>query len=172
VYLYLFDKVDPVDVPASTQTTILVTIPTSASSGEQVISPMQGQRDYRASPQTLSMHKMLPTAFPYHSFFSSDDETTWESASAYSSDDESGPDDDWHQFRVSTLTGFTNFVFLQVVLVRGDPSPGSICGFCAPHRTALPRIVIRLCLAWGPRGQTNIATDRERRDVERDSPRS
>jgi hypothetical protein len=49
------------------------------------------------------MHKMLPTAFPYHSFFSSDDETTWESESAYSSDDESGLDDDWHQFRVEWI---------------------------------------------------------------------
>ncbi|KAH9988857.1 hypothetical protein BJV77DRAFT_1069876 [Russula vinacea] len=32
---YLFDKVDPVDVPASTRTKILVTLPTSPSSGEQ-----------------------------------------------------------------------------------------------------------------------------------------
>jgi hypothetical protein len=100
---YVFDKVDPVDVPASTRTTILVTLPTSPSLGEQVISPMQGQRDHRVSLQTLSMHKMLPTAFPYHSFFSSDDETTWESESAYSSDDESGLDDDWHQFRVEWI---------------------------------------------------------------------
>lgn len=100
---YVFDKVDPVDVPASTRTTILVTLPTSASLGEQVISPVQGQRDHRVSLQTLSMHKMLPTAFPYHSFFSSDDETTWESSSAYSSDDESGLDDDWHQFRVEWI---------------------------------------------------------------------
>lgn len=100
---YVFDKVDPVDVPASTRTTILVTLPTSPSLGEQVISPVQGHRDHRVSLQTLSMHKMLPTAFPYHSFFSSDDETTWESESAYSSDDESGLDDDWHQFRVEWI---------------------------------------------------------------------
>jgi hypothetical protein len=93
---HLFDKVDPVDVPASTRTKILVTLPTSPSSGEQVISPVQ-QCDRRVS---LPMHMMLP-ALPYHSFFVSDDDSTWESASA--SDDESGMDDDWHQFRVEWI---------------------------------------------------------------------
>jgi hypothetical protein len=100
---FVFDKVDPVDVPASTRTTILATLPTSASFGEQVISHVQGQRDPRMSLQTLYMHEMLPTAFPYHSFFSSDDETTWESEYAYSSDDESGLDEDWHQFCVEWI---------------------------------------------------------------------
>lgn len=36
----------------------------------------------------------------------------------------------------------------------------------APHRTARPKIVILLCLVWGPRYQTNIATDiRESRGI-------
>lgn len=99
---YLFNKVDPVDVPASSRKTILVTLPTSTSLGEQVISPMQGQRDRRLSLQTLPMHMVLP-ALPYHSFFALDEETNWESDSTSSSDDESGLDDDWHQFRVEWI---------------------------------------------------------------------
>jgi len=87
-------------VPASKRATILVTLPTAASLGEQVISPMQGQRDHRRM-STLPMHMML-SSLPYHSFFSSDDDTTWESATV-SSSDESGLDDDWHQFRVEWI---------------------------------------------------------------------
>ncbi len=98
---YLFDKVDPVDVPASSRT-ILLTLPTPASLGEQEISPAQEQYDHHMSLQALPMHMMLPS-LPYRSFFSSDDETTWESASASSSDYESGVDDDWHQFRVEWI---------------------------------------------------------------------
>jgi len=90
-------------VPASSPTKILLTLPTSASLEEQEISPVLEQHDHRMSlHQALSMHKMLPT-LPYRSFFSSDDEITWESASASTSDDESGLDDDWHQFRVEWI---------------------------------------------------------------------
>ena len=96
---YLFDEVDPVDVPASTPTKILLTLPTF---GEQEISPALEQHDDRMSLQTLPMHMMLPT-LPYRSFFSSDDETTWESASDSSSEDESGLDDVWDQFRVEWI---------------------------------------------------------------------
>ena len=99
---YLFDEVDPVDVPASTPTKILFTLPTSASLGEQEISPALEQHDCHMSLQTLPMHMMLPP-LPYRSFFSSDDETTWESASDSSSEDESGLDDDWDQFRVEWI---------------------------------------------------------------------
>jgi hypothetical protein len=94
---YLFDKVDPVDVPASTRrTTILVTLPTSTSLGEQVITPVQGKHDRRVSIQSLPKHMVLP-ALPYHSFFALDEETDWESDSASSSED------DWHQFRVEWI---------------------------------------------------------------------
>ena len=48
------------------------------------------------------MHMMLPSLH-YRSFFSSDDETTWETASASSSEDESGLDDVWDQFRVEWI---------------------------------------------------------------------
>lgn len=99
---YLFDEVDPVDVPASTPAKILLTLPTSASLAEQEISPVLEQHDHRISLQTLPMHKMLPP-LPYRSFFSSGDETTWESASDSSSEDESGLDDDWDQFRVEWI---------------------------------------------------------------------
>jgi hypothetical protein len=68
--------------------------------GEQAISPALVQHDRRMSLQT--MHMMLPS-LPYRSFFSSDDETTWESASDSSSEDESGLDDDWDQFRVEWI---------------------------------------------------------------------
>jgi hypothetical protein len=97
----LFDKVDPVDVPASTRTTILVTLPT-AESFEDEISPMQGQCDRRVSLQTLPMHMMLPV-LPYHSFFALDEESIWESDSTSSSEYESELDDDWHQFRVEWI---------------------------------------------------------------------
>jgi hypothetical protein len=95
-------EVDPVDVLASTPTKILLTLPTSASLGEQEISPVLEQHGYRMSLQTLPMHMMLPS-LPYRSFFSSDDETTWETASASSSEDESGLDDVWDQFRVEWI---------------------------------------------------------------------
>jgi hypothetical protein len=97
---YLFDEVDPVDVPASTPTKILLTLPSSASLGEQEICPALEQHGYRMSLQALPMHMMLPS-LPYRSFFSSDDETTWETAS--SSEDESGLEDDWDQFRVEWI---------------------------------------------------------------------
>lgn len=96
---YLFDEVDPVDVPASTPRKILLTLPTSASLGEQEISPPLEQHGHRMSLPTLPIHKMLP-ALPYRSFFSSDDET---SASDSSSEDESGLDDVWDQFRVEWI---------------------------------------------------------------------
>lgn len=99
---YSFDEVDPVDVPASTPTKILLTLPTSASLEEQEISPALERHDHHMSLQSLPMHMMLPS-LPYRSFFLSDDETTWESASAYSSEDESGLDDDWDQFRVEWI---------------------------------------------------------------------
>jgi hypothetical protein len=98
---YLFDEVDPVDVPASTPTKILLTLPTSASLGEQEFSHAL-EHDHHMSLQTLPMHMMLPS-LPYRSFFSSDDETTWESASDSSSEYESGLDDDWDQFRVEWI---------------------------------------------------------------------
>src|SRR5260370_3741699 len=94
---YLFDKVDPVDVPASSRT-ILLTLPTPASLGEQEISPAQEQYDHHMSLQALPMHMMFPS-LPYPSFFSSDIETTWESASAFSSDSESGVGYDSYKFR-------------------------------------------------------------------------
>lgn len=98
----LLDEVDPVDVPASTPTKILLTLPTSASLGEQEVSPALGQHGYDMSLQSLPKHMMLPS-LPYRSFFPSDDETTWDSASAYSSEDESGLGDDWDQFRVEWI---------------------------------------------------------------------
>jgi hypothetical protein len=99
----LFDEVDPVDVPESTPTTkILLTLPSSVSLGEQEISPALEQHDYRMSLQALPVHMMLPS-LRYRSFFSSDDETTWETASASSSEDESGLEDDWDQFRVEWI---------------------------------------------------------------------
>jgi hypothetical protein len=66
-----------------------------------------------------------------------------------------------------TLMGFTKCSFIKSVLVRGDPSLGSSCGFA--RRPAPPRIVILLCPACGPRDQTNIATDR--REIKRNSLR-
>jgi len=93
---YLFDEVDPVDVPASTK--FFLTLPTSL--GEQEISPALEQHEHRMSLQ--AMHMMLPS-LPYRSFFSSDDETTWESVSDSTSEDESGLDDDWDQFRVEWI---------------------------------------------------------------------
>ncbi|KAI0269086.1 hypothetical protein BGY98DRAFT_1101233 [Russula aff. rugulosa BPL654] len=99
----LFDEVDPVDVPESTPTTkILLTLPSSVSLGEQEISSALEQHDYRMSLQALPVHMMLPS-LRYRSFFSSDDETTWETASASSSEDESGLEDDWDQFRVEWI---------------------------------------------------------------------
>ena len=98
----LFDEVDPVDVPASIPTKILFALPTSVSLGEQEISPALEEHDHRMSLQPLPMHMILPS-FPYRSFFSSDDETSWKSASASSSEDESGLDDDWDQFRVEWI---------------------------------------------------------------------
>lgn len=100
---YLFDEVDPVDVPASTPTKILLTLPDSASLEEQEISSALGEYDHHMSLQPLPVHMMLPS-LRYQSFFSSDDdETTWETASASSSEDEPGLDDDWDQFRVEWI---------------------------------------------------------------------
>jgi hypothetical protein len=83
-------------VPASTK--FFLTLPTSL--GEQDISPALEQHEHRMSLHT--MHMMLPS-LPYRSFFSSDDETTWESASDSSSEYGSGLDDDWDQFRVEWI---------------------------------------------------------------------
>lgn len=101
---YVFDEieVDPVDVPASTPTKIFLAVPSSASSEEQEISPVLERHGYHMSLQALPMHMMLPS-LRYQSFFSSDDETTWETASASSSEDESGLEDDWDQFRVEWI---------------------------------------------------------------------
>lgn len=100
---YLVDQVDSIDVPASTPRKILFTLPTSASLGEQEISPALEQHGYHMSFPALPMHMMLPPRH-YRSFFSSDDEeTTWDSASASSSEDESGLDDDLDQFRVEWI---------------------------------------------------------------------
>jgi hypothetical protein len=98
---YLFDDVDPVDVPASTPTKILLTLPSSVSLGEQEISPVLERHGYHMSLQAFPMHMMLPSLH-YRSFFSSDDETSWETASASSSEDESGVED-WDQFRVEWI---------------------------------------------------------------------
>jgi len=94
----LFDEVDPVEVPASTPTKILLT---SASLEEQITSALE-QHDHHMSLQSLPVHMMLPS-LPYQSFFSSDDETTWETASASSSEDESELDDVWDQFCVEWI---------------------------------------------------------------------
>ncbi|KAI0246297.1 hypothetical protein BJV78DRAFT_1158008 [Lactifluus subvellereus] len=96
-------KVDPVDTPSSA---ILVKLPSYTSLAEhnipatQPLSSRQSQRDRRVSVQTLPVYMMLPTQ-PYRS--SLEKGAVWESESVSSSDDESGMDDDWRQFRVEWI---------------------------------------------------------------------
>jgi hypothetical protein len=102
------DKVDPVDAPKVPRTSILVAPPNVASLWEHELPPLQpltssrlSQRDRRVSLQTLPVHTMLPR-HPYRPSLDSE-ETAWESVSETSSDDESGLDDDWRQFRVDWI---------------------------------------------------------------------
>ncbi|KAI0248498.1 hypothetical protein BJV78DRAFT_1156476 [Lactifluus subvellereus] len=99
-------KVDPVDTPSSAREAILVKHPRYTSLGghnnptTQPLSSWPSQRDRRVSVQTLPMYMMLP-AQPYRS--SLEKGAVWESESVSSSDDESGADDDWRQFRVEWI---------------------------------------------------------------------
>ena len=103
-------KVDPVDAPKVSRTSILVGPPDLASLWENELPPLQplaplrlSQRDRRVSLQTLPVHTMLPKR-PYHPSLDSEEEAAWESASESSSDDECGlANDDWHQFHVEWI---------------------------------------------------------------------
>jgi len=102
-------KVDPVDTPKVARTSILVAPPNLASLWENELPPLQpltlsrlSQRDRRVSLQTPPVHTMLPKR-PYHPSLDSEEVTAWEYASESSSDDESGLDDDWHQFHVEWI---------------------------------------------------------------------
>jgi hypothetical protein len=119
------------------------------------------------STELRRRYSMLQPPDAYESFFSSDDETNWESTYAFSSDGKSGldVDDDWHQFSFapsgSTLMG--------LIKSPCKLSWSTVIRFrlrFAVLRTA-PRcqgIVILFCLAWGPRDQMNIATNSHRRE--------
>jgi hypothetical protein len=96
---YLDDKVDPVDTPLPTRTAFLVALPSTAS-------PLW-EHDFPVSlPSQHEQHRRsLRTPYPRHPYSSSLKETTvfqWELQSA-SSHEESGIDDDWHQFRVEWI---------------------------------------------------------------------
>lgn len=114
------DKVDPVDAPQQPfRTTILVALPNSASLWEHELPPLrqpltsssrqnQSHREHRrVSLQTLPVHRMLPTYHRSNRPLFDSKETVWESGSASSSssssDEQSGLDDDWHQFRVEWI---------------------------------------------------------------------
>jgi len=102
-------KVDPVDAPEVARTSILVEPPNLASLWENELPPLQplttsrlSQRDRRVSLQMLPVHTMLPKC-PVYSSLDSEEDAAWESTSDSSSDDESGFDEDWHQFRVEWI---------------------------------------------------------------------
>jgi hypothetical protein len=91
----LDDKVDPVDIPLPTRTAFLVALPSTASPLSEHVS-LPSQHEQRRS---------VRTPYPSHPYTSSLKETTscqWELHSA-SSHEESGIDDDWHQFRVEWI---------------------------------------------------------------------
>jgi len=97
---YLDDKVDPVDTPLPIRTAFLVALPSTASPLWErdfpVLLPSQHEQQHRRS---------LRMPHPRHPYSSSLKETTayqWELSSA-SSHEESGIDDDWHQFRVEWI---------------------------------------------------------------------
>ncbi|KAI9434389.1 hypothetical protein H4582DRAFT_797200 [Lactarius indigo] len=97
---YLDDKVDPVDTPLPTRTAFLVALPSTAAPLWEhdfpVSLPSQNEQQRRRS-----LHMPLPR----HAYSPSLKETSafqWELASA-SSHEESGIDDDWHQFRVEWI---------------------------------------------------------------------
>ncbi len=96
---YLDDKVDPVDTPVPTRTAFLVALPSTAAPLWEhdfpVSLPSQHEQQHR---------KSLQIPHPRHAYSPSLKETTcqWELASS-SSHEESGIDDDWHQFRVEWI---------------------------------------------------------------------
>ena len=97
---YMDDKVDPVDTPLPTRTAFVVALPSTASPLWEhdfpVSMPSQHEQQYR---------KSMRMPHPRHAYSSSFKETTarqWELHSA-SSHEESGIDDDWHQFRVEWI---------------------------------------------------------------------
>ena len=97
----LEDKVDPVDTPLPTRATFLVALPSTAAPLWEhdfpVSLPSQHEQQHRRS-MTWSPQRRHPYSAPLK------DSSTcqWELASA-SSREESGIDDDWHQFRVEWI---------------------------------------------------------------------
>lgn len=95
---YLDDKVDPVDTPLPTHTAFLVALPSTAA-------PLW-EHDFPVSlPSQHDPQHRISLQRPRHTCPSSLKETSacqWDRASA-SSHEESGIDDDWHQFRVEWI---------------------------------------------------------------------
>lgn len=97
---YLDDKVDPVDTPLPTRTAFLVALPSTASPLWEhdfpVSLPSQHEHLHRRSLRTSYLRH------PYSPFHKETATCQWELHSA-SSHEESGIDDDWHQFRVEWI---------------------------------------------------------------------
>ena len=132
-------RVDPVVVLTSTRTTVLVTRYCSESGATRSPHPPRAPKNPRCysrpggrSPTTNSSRQ---TKKPFENPPLPIHQTT---------------NMDWMTISTSfassglTLMGFTKCYFIKFVLVRGDPSLSSSCGFA--HRPAPPRIVIR---RWG-----------------------
>jgi hypothetical protein len=97
---YLEDKVDPVDTPLPTRATFLVALPSTAAPLWEhdfpVSLPSQHEQQHRRSPWSPQRRH------PYSAPLKDSSASQWELASA-SSREESGIDDDWHQFRVEWI---------------------------------------------------------------------
>jgi len=97
---YLEDKVDPVDTPLPTRATFLVALPSSAAPLWEhdfpVSLPSQHEQQHRRSPWSPQRRH------PYSAPLKDSNACQWELATA-SSREESGIDDDWHQFRVEWI---------------------------------------------------------------------
>jgi len=97
---HLDDKVDPVDTPLPTRATFLVALPSTAAPLWEhdfpVSLPSQYEQQHRRSFRTPQRRH------PYSTPLKDLTACQWELASA-SSHEESGIDDDWHQFRVEWI---------------------------------------------------------------------
>ena len=98
---YLEDKVDPVDTPLPTRATFLVALPSTAAPLSEhdfpTSLPSQHEQQHRRSTSWSPQRR-----HPYSAPLKDNSTCQWELASA-SSREESGIDDDWHQFRVEWI---------------------------------------------------------------------
>ena len=96
---YLDDKVDPVDTPLPTRATFLVALPSTAAPLWEHDFPVSLPSHYE---QQRRRSRTPQRRHPYSAPLKESTACQWELESA-SSHEESGIDDDWHQFRVEWI---------------------------------------------------------------------